>query len=174
MPSQADDHLLEVYSELRRLARLYLRGAANGATLQPTALVHEAYLHLSGNQQFANRTHFLGVAAVAMRQVLARHRRDRSAIKRGGLTLRVSLGEEVEQADASVQDFDDLERALDRLEAEAPELSRIVELRFFGGLSVEESAEFLGISPATVKRRWFMARAWLQREMEPPATPTQE
>lgn len=163
----AADYLPEVYAELRRLARGYLSQAPSGATLQPTALVHEAYLQLSRVKQpgWTNRTHFLGVAALAMRQVLAQHYRRGSALKRGAHARKLDFLDEMAAPGAEAPDFGDLEEALARLEAEAPELSTVVELRFFGGLSVEECAEFLSISTATVKRRWRLARVWLYREL---------
>jgi RNA polymerase sigma factor (TIGR02999 family) len=163
----AAEYLPEVYAELRRLARGYLSRTASGATLQPTALVHEAYLQLSQAKQpgWTDRTHFLGVAALAMRQVLAQHYRRGSTLKRGARARKLDFPDDLAAAGPDALDFGDLEEALARLEAEAPELSRVVELRFFGGLSVEECAEFLGISTATVKRRWRLARVWLYREL---------
>ena len=162
----ADELFLEVYGDLRRLARRYLRGKHSGATLQPTALVHEAFLQLSSSRQtqWESRSHFLGVAARAMRQVLAQSYRRSTALKRDG-GIRIQLWDS-DGAEAGEVEYGALEEALKRLEAEAPELGTIVELRFFGGLSVEETAEFLSISPATVKRHWRLARLWLFRELK--------
>ena len=167
MDNPAADYLPEVYAELRRLARGYLSHAASGATLQPTALVHEAFLQLSRSKQpnWTDRTHFLGVAALAMRQVLAQHYRRGSAQKRGAHARKLEFPDDLAARSLESHAFGDLEEALTRLEAEAPELSRVVELRFFGGLTVEECAEFLSISTATVKRRWRLARVWLYREL---------
>jgi RNA polymerase sigma factor (TIGR02999 family) len=156
-----------VYDELKRLARRYLRRERSSHTLQPTALVNEAYIQLSSlkSPEWQSRSHFLGVAALAMRRVLTDYARDRRTAKRGEGRLTVSLEDSPIPADPIVWDYDDLDQALSRLEAEAPALGRVVETRFFGGLSIEEAAEFLKVSPATVKRQWALARAWLFREM---------
>jgi RNA polymerase sigma factor (TIGR02999 family) len=156
-----------VYDELKRLARRYLRRERSSHTLQPTALVNEAYIQLSSlkSPEWQSRSHFLGVAALAMRRVLTDYARDRRTAKRGEGRLTVSLEDSPIPADPIVWDYDDLDQALSRLETEAPALCRIVEARFFGGLSIEEAAEFLDVSPATVKRQWALARAWLFREM---------
>lgn len=161
-----DELFLEVYADLRRLARRYLRGRHSGATLQPTALVHEAFLQLSSSRhtQWESRSHFLSVAARAMRQVLVKSYRRSISLKRDA-GIRIQLWDS-DGAQSGEVEYDALEEALVRLEAEAPELSRIVELRFFGGLSVEEAAEVLSISPATVKRHWRLARLWLFRELK--------
>lgn len=159
-----------VYDELKRLARRYLRRERSSHTLQPTALVNEAYIHLSSlrSTQWQSRSHFMGVAALAMRRVLTDYARDRRTAKRGAGKIMVPLDESPAAADPAVWDYDDLDVALSKLETEAPALCRIVELRFFGGLSIEETAEFLEVSPATVKRQWVLARAWLFREMAEP------
>jgi RNA polymerase sigma factor (TIGR02999 family) len=159
-----------VYDELKRLARRYLRRERSSHTLQPTALVNEAYIQLSSlkSPEWQSRSHFLGVAALAMRRVLTDYARDRRTAKRGEGHLTVSLEDSPLPADPIVWDYDDLDQALSRLEAEAPALCRIVETRFFGGLSIEEAADFLQVSPATVKRQWSLARAWLFREMAHP------
>jgi RNA polymerase sigma-70 factor (ECF subfamily) len=172
---RADDHVAEVYAELRRLARGYLRAMPNGATLQPTALVHEAYLSLTRQSQdtFENRLHFLGMAALAMRQILVQHYRRSNTWKRGAGSVRIPLTDDLAADDAQAENLDELDRALTKLEGEAPELSQLVELRFFGGLTIEETAEFLSLSTPTVKRRWAIARAWLYRELRTGSQPGQ-
>ena len=156
-----------VYDELRRLANRYLRGERRDHTLQGTALVHEAYIRLLGqaNQDWQSRAHFFGVAARLMREILVDHARRHSAAKRGSGRPAVSLTEAaifpVERASALVA-LDDALQVLGRLD---PERSRIVELRYFGGLSIEEISEVEHISVATVRRRLRMAEAWLHREL---------
>jgi DNA-directed RNA polymerase specialized sigma24 family protein len=138
-----------VYDELRRLAAAFMRGERPGQTLQATALVHEAYLRRAGaGTPWRDRQHFIGIAARSMRQILVEHARARGAQKRWGGMDRVSLTD-----------------ALARAEQIDPEQARIVELRYFVGLGIDETAEALGLSPATVKRRWSLARAWLFREL---------
>lgn len=156
-----------VYDELRRLARGYLGRERPGRTLQPTALVNEAYLRLlkDRKQDWRTRAHVVGIAAAAMRQILIEAARARDARKRGGGLARVTLDEGVVGDDARTVDVLEVDRALTRLARIDAGQARLVELRFFGGLTIEESAEALGISPATVKRHWAVARAWLQREM---------
>jgi RNA polymerase sigma factor (TIGR02999 family) len=159
--------LPHVYSELRRLANYYLRQERPEHTLQPTALVHEAYLRLVSDKDidWQDRAHFFGIAAIRMRHILVDHARSRQAAKRGGGEYRLSLGAAdrlAEKRDVNLLALDD---ALQRLEALDPQKARVVELRFFGGLTIEETAEALKISPATVKRDWSMARAWLRSEM---------
>jgi RNA polymerase sigma-70 factor (ECF subfamily) len=170
---QSLDSLLPiVYQELKRLAASYLRRERPGQTLQPTALVHEAYLRLMKDnpERWQNRAHFCAIAAHSMRQILIEKARARGALKRGGAQPRVTLDESlVAGAEPSV-DLVALDQALERLEAIDPEQARLVELRFFGGLTVEETAEALDISPATVKRHWTVARAWLARELGDPQT----
>lgn len=156
-----------VYAELRRLARHYMSRERLGHTLQTTALVNEAYLRLvvQENIHWENRAHFFGIAARLMRQILIEHARGRGAAKRGGAQLRLSLSRVDRLASRPDVDLLALDEALRRLEALDPQKSRIVELRYFGGLGIEETAEVLGISPATVKREWSMARAWLRSEL---------
>ena len=158
-----------VYAELRRLAAHYLRGERPGQTLQPTALVHEAYLKLQKDrpERWQNRAHFCAIAAHAMRQILIERARARDALKRGGGAPRVTFDEGL-AAPADERGFDmvALDAALERLATLDAGQARIVELRFFGGLSIEETAEAMNISPATVKRHWALARAWLARELE--------
>jgi len=165
-PGHADEHMLAVYNELRRLAAAYLRGERPGRTLQATALVHEAYLRLAdAGQPWTDRQHFIGIAARSMRQILVDGARARGAQKRWAGMDRVSLTDTLVAAAHEDAMLSALDEALTRLEAVDAQHARIVELRYFAGLSIEESAEVLGISPATLKRRWAMARAWLLREL---------
>jgi RNA polymerase sigma factor (TIGR02999 family) len=156
-----------VYQELRRLARHYLRQERPDHTLQATALVHEAYFKLidTDNVQWQNRAHFFGVAAKVMRHILVDMARQRRARKRGGghkLPLDEALGVPDEPGNVNLVALDE---ALNKLAKVDPRQSEIIELRYFGGLSVEETAEALGVSPTTVKREWRMARAWLLQEI---------
>ena len=157
-----------VYDELRRLARRYLRGERPGDSLQATALVNEAYLRLAKERTHAwrNRAHFCAIAASSMREILVERARARKAAKRGGSRVRVSLNDNAAATDDTSIDLLELDEALDRLAAMDAPLARIVELRFFGGLSIEETGTAVGVSPATIKRGWIIARAWLKREME--------
>jgi RNA polymerase sigma factor (TIGR02999 family) len=160
-----------VYAELRRHAAHYLKGERPGQTLQPTALVHEAYLKLLKDrpERWQNRAHFCAIAAHAMRQILIERARARDALKRGGGQPRVTFDEGLQAAAADSEvDLLSLDAALDRLAALDAGQARIVELRYFGGLSIEETAEAMGISPATVKRHWAVARAWLAKELGSP------
>jgi len=157
-----------VYDELRRLAAGYLRRERPGHTLQPTALVHEAYVRLIDQRQvdWSNRAQFIGLAAVMMRRVLVNHARDRVADKRGGGAEHVPLTVAGDNIGGPPEiDFLDLHDALERLAGLDPRKSQIVELKFFGGLTMEEIAEALGVSRATVEREWTFTRAWLYREM---------
>lgn len=151
-----------VYGELRRMAAGRMRMESAGHTLQPTALVNEACVRLmDSGTDWENRRHFFGAAAEAMRRVLVDHARRRNAAKRGGGLHRITLTNlDIESPDADV-DLLALEEALGILEKENPRLSKLVELRFFVGLSIEEAAATLGVSPATAKRDWSFARAWL-------------
>lgn len=162
-----DEMLSLVYDELRRLAAHYLRGERPNHTLQPTALVNEAYLCLAHqpNVHWENRAHFMAIAARTMRHVLVDYARERGAQKRGGELQRVTLHSRIRIDDRDV-DIVALDEALTRLAAFAPEACRVVELRYFGGLTIEETAEVLESSPATVKRHWTFARAWLHRELQ--------
>jgi RNA polymerase sigma factor (TIGR02999 family) len=157
-----------VYDELRRIARRQMRHERQGHTLQPTALANEAWARLLGARRLdvQNRAHFMGIAANAMRQILVERARAHRAAKRGGAAHRVTLDEGLVSAGTRPIDLEALDEVLGRLEQHDPELARIVELRFFGGLTVEETAEELGTSPATVKRRWTLAKAWLLRELQ--------
>lgn len=178
-----------VYGELRRLAERQLRGERKNHTLQRTALVHEAYLRLINQRHvtWQSRAQFIGLAAQLMRRILIDHARGRRRAKRGGGMVPVSLDqtgvilgswdeegshvEALELADDPTVDLTAIDSVLSRLEALDPGQGRIVELRFFGGLSIEETAEVVGVSPATVKREWALARAWLRRELATEAAP---
>lgn len=162
-----------VYDELRRLAAGYLRRERPGQTIQATALVHEAYLRLVAEQahHWKNRTHFLAVAALSMRQILVERARRRAAAKRGGNPERITLDDHLLASEPSGVDVLALDEALNRLARLDAQQARIVELRYFGGLTIEEIAETLDISPATVKRHWTLARAWLKRELAGEAPP---
>jgi RNA polymerase sigma factor (TIGR02999 family) len=160
------DRLLPlVYTELHRLACACFRYEHGNITLQPTALVHEAYFRLVDARfsGFEGRKQFFGMAAALMRRILVDHARERAAQKRGG--CKTVLDEAAHMSTSEPVDLLDLHDALDRLETLDPDLGKIVELRFFGGLSVDETADTLGISTPTVKRRWSAARAWLGREL---------
>jgi RNA polymerase sigma-70 factor (ECF subfamily) len=189
--NRAIDALLPlVYDELRRLADAYLRHERADHTLQTTALVHEAYMKLVGGAEssgpaagdpipWKNRAHFMGVAARAMRQILVNHARDRGRLKRGGLggmgggkgRVRVDLTEAAAITPEPDLDLVALDHALASLTLLDERKARTVEMRFFGGMTVEETAEALGVGTATVKRDWTMARAWLLRELGGPADP---
>ena len=156
-----------VYEELRRLAHHYLRQERSDHTLQSTALVHEAYMRLAGQSapQWQNRAHFFGIAAHLMRQILVEHARSHGAAKRGGGATRLELDESMAFSKQSDVDLIVLDKALHELTELDAQQGRIVELRFFAGLTIEDTSEVLGISPATVKRDWVTARAWLFRAM---------
>ena len=169
---KAADRLLPlVYDELRRLAAAYMRRERPGQTLQATALVHEAYLRLAGaGTPWHDKRHFVGIAARSMRQILVERARARGAQKRWAGLDRVSLSETLAVAAAPEAMLPALDEALERLEKIDAEQARIVELRYFAGLSIDETSDALGISPATVKRRWSLARAWLYRELSAEGT----
>jgi len=162
-----DDLVLEVYAELRRLADGYVR-RERAPSVQATELVHEAYMRLvkDKRQAWTSRAHFLAIAAISMRRLLVERARARGASKRGGARVQVTLDEALLQDSGPDLDILALDRALTALAQLDPQQSRIVELRFFGGQSIEEVAETLRISPATVKRHWTVAKAWLLRELE--------
>ena len=170
-----------VYDELRRIAASYVRGERQGQTLQATALVNEAFVRMAAerSRHFNNRTHFLAIAALSMRQILIQRARARRALKRGGAPAQVTLDDERVSPDrvrpgfapAGVDhhrhiDVLALDEALRKLADLDETLARVVELRYFGGLTVEETAEAMGVSPATVKRHWTLARVWLKRALE--------
>jgi RNA polymerase sigma factor (TIGR02999 family) len=157
-----------VEKELHRLARAYMRREDPNHTLQPTALINETYLRLVDQRkvQWQNRAHFFGIAAQIMRRILLNHARDQNRQKRGGKAIHVSLSEALIVAGEKDREIIALNDALDRLEAVDERKARVVELRFFGGLTVEEVAEVLKVSTVTVLRDWAFAKAWLSREMQ--------
>lgn len=162
-----------VYAELRRVAARQLRNERADHTLQPTALVHEVYVRLVDQRQvdWQNRAHFFGVAAQVMRRILVDHARRHDAVKRGDGVRCVSMDQAKEVAASDEIPILALDHALDRLEKVDPELARIVELRAFGGLTIEAAAHVLEVSPSTAKRDWRTARAWLHRELVPEPRP---
>ena len=185
MPQNPADLMPLVYDELRRIAAGYVRGERPGQTLQATALVNEAFVRMAAERtrRFNGRTHFLAIAALSMRQILIQRARARRAVKRGGAPARVTLNDERVSPEsiqagfaAPVQDRHQeidmlaLDEALRKLGELDPVLVQIVELRYFGGLTVEETAEVVGVSPATVKRQWTLARVWLKRALDGDAT----
>jgi len=169
--TEATEKLLRlVLPELRALARHYLRGERPGHTLQPTALVNEAYLRLVSDQarNWRNRAHFVAVTAGVMRRILIDHARRRRALKRGAQLAPIEFSDEREGLSANeAEELIALDAALNRLEVLNPRHCQVVELRYFGGLSVEETAEALSVSPITVKRDWSVARAWLKGQVRP-------
>ena len=170
--TEGNEHAMEqlmplVYDELHRIARIHWSSQSPGHTLQPTALIHEAFLKLvgQGDRHFQDRTHFFALASTAMRQVLVNHAEARLAQKRGGGQPNVPLKEVDEAVQKEAREVLALNEALKALEAVDTRKSRVVELRYFGGLSIEETAEALSVSPITVTRDWQTARAWLAREL---------
>ena len=159
-----------VYEELRAIAQGHLKRERPGHSLQPTALVNEVWLHFmkGADLELSNRSHFLAVAANAMRRLLIDHARARGAAKRGGGWERVSLSEQVGHSPGKGDDVDvtALHEALNRLEQLGERLAKVVELRFFGGLTVKESAEVLGVAPVTIEKDWTKAKAWLRLELK--------
>lgn len=175
MPAEfdaADPAVAELYGELRRIAASYLRRERPNHTLQPTALVHEAYLRLSSLNriQWADRPLVLGLAAGIMRRILVNHARRKAALKRALPPLEIAI-EPVANAESRICDALTLDAALRRMERRYADPAKLIELRFFGGLTEEESAEFMGLSRATVQRHYTFARAWLLRELGGPAKP---
>jgi RNA polymerase sigma factor (TIGR02999 family) len=166
--SALDKLLPLVERELHRLAHSYMRRENPDHTLQTTALIHETYLRLVDQRkvEWQNRAHFFGIAARIMRRILLNYARDQNRQKRGGKAIHVSLSEAMVMPAEKDRELIALNDALDRLEALDPRKSRVVELRYFGGLSVEEAAEVLKVSPVTVMRDWQFAKAWLAREMQ--------
>ena len=165
--SARDQVMLLVYEELRRMAHQYMRKERPGHTLQTSALVHEAYVRLvdQTDVQWQNRAHFYGIAAQMMRRILVDHARARHYAKRGGDARPVSLDEGAIVSEERTAEVVALDEALAGLAAVDQRKSQIVELRFFGGLSIEETAEVLAVSPGTIMRDWTLAKAWLRREM---------
>lgn len=167
-PEAAEQLVPLIYAELRRIAGAQMANERRGHTLQATAVVHEAYLRLAGEQdiEWQNRAHFFGIAARTMRRVLLDYARQRHAGKRGGRDARkVKMDAELLVADDRLEEVVAIDEVLTRLSAMDEEQGRIVELRFFAGLNVEETAEAMGLSPSTVKREWRLAKAWLDREL---------
>jgi RNA polymerase sigma-70 factor, ECF subfamily len=165
---EAEERLIPlIYRELHRLARHYMRGERDGHTLQTSALINEAYMRLAGEHavDWKNRAHFFGTAAHVMRRVLVDHARARDAQKRGGAAEKVSLEDALVYTEAQAWQVVAVHEALNRLEQWDQRQCRIVELRFFSGLNVEETAEVLALSPTTVKREFQMAKAWLFGEL---------
>ena len=167
-PGAEDRLLAAVYNELRHIAASYMRRERPGHTLQATALVHEAYLQLVDQTRvtWQSRAHFFGVASRLMRRILVDHARSHRAEKRGGSAEKLSLDDAIAVADKREVALEALDDALNSLASIDPRQSRIVELRFFGGLTVEETAEVLGTSTATVEREWRMAKAWLHHQLQ--------
>jgi RNA polymerase sigma factor (TIGR02999 family) len=165
--AELDELMPVVYDELRRLAKKYLSRERTGHTLQTTALVHEAYLRLIDQKSvnWQNRAQFFGIAAQMMRRILINHANERQAKKRQGYSIRVSLDEAVNFFEKAEVDLTALDEALNELAALDPQQTQIVELRFFGGLTIEEASEVLEISPATTKREWDSAKLWLRRRL---------
>lgn len=166
---EALDSLLPlVYDELRRIARHYLQAERSGHTLQSTALVNEAYMRLVAQDlpEWQNRAHFFAVAAQLMRQILVDHARTHRASKRGGKLCQITLTEAEQLPVSTDVDMIALDDALKELAEMDPQQCRVIELKFFAGLSIDDTAEVLGISPSTVKRDWVTARAWLYRELD--------
>ncbi|MBL8241914.1 MAG: sigma-70 family RNA polymerase sigma factor [Bryobacterales bacterium] len=166
-PGAHDQLFSIVYTELRRIAANYMRREREDHTLQATALVHEAYMQLVDQTRvnWQSRAHFFGVAAQLMRRILVDHARNQGAQKRGGNAQVLSIEDNIGIASVPEVAFDELDEALNRLQALDPDQAKLVELRFFGGLTVEEAAEVMGISTATVEREWRMARAWLHQQL---------
>jgi RNA polymerase sigma-70 factor, ECF subfamily len=169
--SHAAENLLPlVYAELHRLAKSYMRRERPDHTLQATALINEAYLRLVGEDvDWNSRAHFIGLAAHVMRRVLVDYARTRNAEQRGGGLQRVEMQDDLAVSAARLDEVEQLDEALKRLEKENPRQARVVELRYFGGLSVEEIGALLQIAPRSVKRDWALARIWLFRELRPGA-----
>lgn len=164
----ANELILLIYNDLRRIAGAYMQGERRGHTLQSTALVHEAYVRLTGGEpvEWQNRAHFFAIAAHTMRQVLLDYARRRHADKRGGAgACKVNLDAELLVGTDSLEDVIAIDEVLERLAQIDPRQSRLIELRFFAGLTVEESAEVMGVSAVTIKREWRSAKAWLHREL---------
>lgn len=171
---QASDELLPlVYAELRRLARSRMAREKHAHSVQPTSLVHQAYLRLLGDEHphWEGRGHFFAAAAEAMRRILIERARQRASLKRGGNLRRVEYDEEQAVFDAEGLDMLALDAALEQLEAQDAAMANVVKLRYFAGLTVPETAEVMGISPRSVNRLWTASRAWLHREMDGSASP---
>jgi len=169
-PGSSRELLPEVYDELRKLARARMAREPHQQTLQPTALVHEAYLRVAGERQAARwdrRGHFFAAAALAMRRILVERARHHRRLKHGSGGEHVELDSRIASPDAGLTDIVAVDEALTRLEQTDPRKAKVVALRYFAGLSIDETAAALGISPATVKNEWTFARAWLYRALDP-------
>jgi len=166
--ASADSLLTIVYDELRKIAAQYLSKERSGHTLQPTALVHEAYMKLVdiSDIKWQDRAHFFAVSANVMRHILVDHARAKRAAKRGGSAQRIELDDAMSLSDERDVDVLAVDESLKELAKFDEQQSRIVEMRFFGGLTIEETAHVIGKSPATVKREWSMAKAWLRRKLQ--------
>ncbi len=162
-----DELIVLTYNELRRLAAKYLRDERPDHTLQPTALVHEAYMRIVGQEkvEWQSEEHFIGVAAMMMRRILMNHAKSKNRQKRGGGAYKIALGDTDIAINGDGIDLIEMDEALERLARDHAEESRIVELRFFGGLSIAETARVLDVSESTVERDWKFARTWLLREL---------
>ena len=171
----AESLLPLVYSELHRLAKSYMRRERPDHTLQPTALINEAYLRLAKEDiDWQNREHFIGVAANVMRRVLVDYARAHKAERRGGAMKRIEMRDDLAISAVKLDEVAALDTALSNLESQNPRQGKVVELRYFGGLSVDQVASLLGVSPRSVKRDWSLARIWLFRELRPSAAPSPE
>jgi RNA polymerase sigma-70 factor (ECF subfamily) len=167
----AEDLLPLVYAELHRLAKSYMRRERPDHTLQATALINEAYLRLAKDDtDWKSREHFIGVSANVMRRVLVDYARAHKAEQRGGGLKRVEMEDDLAISAGKLDEISELDEALKRLEKENPRQAKVVELRYFGGLSVEQIASFLGLSPRSVKRDWSLARIWLFRQLKQDGT----
>jgi RNA polymerase sigma factor (TIGR02999 family) len=172
VPGAAERLLPLVYAELHRLAKAYMRGERPDHTLQPTALINEAYLRLLGDPtDWKSRGHFIAIAANAMRRVLVDYARARNAERRGHGAQRVELRDDLALSPERIEEIVFLDDLMTRLALSNPRQARVVELRYFGGLAIEQIADLLDIAPSTVKRDWALARIWLARELQPAATP---
>jgi RNA polymerase sigma-70 factor, ECF subfamily len=171
-PAAADRLLPLVYAELHRLAQAYMRRERPDHTLQATALINEAYLRLAGEDiDWTNRAHFIGLAAHVMRQVLVDYSRQHNAKRRAGGLHRVEMNDDLAISPDRLDEIVSIDQALTRLAAQNPRQARVVELRYFGGLSVEQIAAILQVAPRSVKRDWSLARIFLARELNPGAAP---
>jgi RNA polymerase sigma factor (TIGR02999 family) len=172
-PAAADRLLPLVYAELHRLAKAYMRRERPDHTLQATALINEAYLRLAGEDiDWNNRAHFIGLAAHVMRQVLVDYARQHNAERRAGGLQRVEMHDDLAISPDRLDEIASIDQALTRLAAHNPRQARVVELRYFGGLSVEQIATILEVAPRSVKRDWSLARIFLARELNPAAGPS--
>jgi RNA polymerase sigma factor (TIGR02999 family) len=167
-PESVDEVTALAYQELRAIAHRRLIARDHGGTLSTTALVHEAYLKLADQSRagWRDQAHFLALASLAMRHVLVDRARERMALKRGGVRRQVTLNEDVVAVEDQPETLLQLDEALDRLSNVDPRLARVVECRFFGGMTIQDTADALGIAPATVSRGWAMAKAWLYRDLK--------